>query len=73
MRAVYLTGTQEPDTWVDVGATIERKLDALRCHASQLVETGDGFREFLRPSAEEAGRAAGVHYAESFRRIELGP
>jgi LmbE family N-acetylglucosaminyl deacetylase len=72
VRAVYLTGTQEPDTWVDVGATLERKLDALFCHASQLVETGDWFREFLRTSAEEAGRAAGVRYAESFRRIELG-
>ncbi len=48
------------------------KLDALFCHASQLVETGDWFREFLRTSAEEAGRAAGVHYAESFRRLELG-
>jgi LmbE family N-acetylglucosaminyl deacetylase len=72
VRAVYLTGTQEPDTWVDIGATLERKLDALFCHVSQLVETGDWFREFLRTSAEEAGRAAGVRYAESFRRIDLG-
>ena len=40
--------------------------------ASQLVETGDWFREFLRTSAEEAGRAAGVRYAESFRRLDLG-
>ena len=72
VRAVYLTGTQEPDTWVDIGATLERKLDALFCHASQLVETGDWFREFLRTSAEEAGRAAGVRYAEAFRRLDLG-
>ena len=72
VRAVYLTGTLAPDTWVDIGSTLERKLDALFCHASQLVETGDWFREFLRTSAEEAGRAAGVHYAESFRRLELG-
>jgi len=72
VRAVYLTGTLEPDTWVDIGATLERKLDALFCHASQLVETGDWFREFLRTSAEEAGRAAGVHYAESFRRLDFG-
>ena len=71
VRAVYLSGTQAPDTWVDIGATLERKLDALFCHASQLVETGDWFREFLRTSAEEAGRAAGVRYAESFRRLEL--
>ena len=38
----------------------------------QLTETGDWFRDFLRQSAEDAGRAAGVPYAESFRRITTG-
>ena len=69
---MYLSGTLEPNCWVDIGATLERKIDALFCHASQLAETGDWFREFLRTSAEEAGRAAGVPYAEAFRRIDLG-
>ena len=69
---VYLSGTLEPDCWVDIGATLERKIDALFCHASQLTETGDWFREFLRTSAEEAGAAAGVRYAEAFRKLELG-
>jgi LmbE family N-acetylglucosaminyl deacetylase len=72
VRAVYLSGTLEPNLWVDVGATIERKIEALFCHESQLVETGDWFREFLRESALAAGRAAGVTYAEAFRRILLG-
>jgi LmbE family N-acetylglucosaminyl deacetylase len=71
VRAVYLSGTLEPDTWVDIGTTLERKLDALFCHASQLTETGDWFRSFLRSSAEEAGRAAGVAFAEPFRRLDL--
>jgi LmbE family N-acetylglucosaminyl deacetylase len=72
VATVYLSGTLEPNAWVDITATLERKIEALFCHASQLVETGDWFREFLRTSAEEAGRAAGVRYAESFRRIDLG-
>jgi LmbE family N-acetylglucosaminyl deacetylase len=71
VHSVYLSGTQEPDTWVDIGATLERKIDALFCHKTQLTETGEWFREFLRISAEEAGRAAGVRYAESFRRLDL--
>ncbi|MBM3660889.1 MAG: PIG-L family deacetylase [Actinobacteria bacterium] len=71
VRSVYLSGTLEPDTWVDIGDTLERKIDALFCHASQLAETGEWFREFLRASAEEAGRAAGVPYAEAFRRLDL--
>lgn len=72
VSAVYLTGTLEPNCWVDITDTLERKIDALFCHASQLTETGDWFREFLRTSAEEAGAAAGVPYAEGFRRISFG-
>jgi LmbE family N-acetylglucosaminyl deacetylase len=70
--ALFLSGTFEPNAWVDVGATLERKIEALFCHASQLVETGDWFRDYLRESAIDAGRAAGVQYAEAFRRINVG-
>lgn len=72
VKALYLSGTLEPNLWVDISDTLERKIEALFRHASQLVETGDWFREFLRESAVAAGRAAGVRYAESFRRITFG-
>ncbi len=71
VRALYLSGTFEANVWIDVGATLERKIEALFCHASQLVETGDWFRDFLRETAIDAGRAAGVPFAEAFRRIAL--
>jgi LmbE family N-acetylglucosaminyl deacetylase len=71
-RFVYLSGTFEPNVCIDIAATLERKIEALFCHASQLVETGDWFRDFLRESAIEAGRAVGVQYAEAFRRITIG-
>jgi LmbE family N-acetylglucosaminyl deacetylase len=70
-RAMYLTGTLEPNCSIDITDTLERKIDALFCHASQLIETGEWFREFLRTSAEQAGRAAGVRYAEEFRRLSF--
>jgi len=69
VSAVYLSGTLEPNCWVDIGDDIETKIDALFCHESQLVETGEWFREFLRERAEDGGRAAGVRYAEGFRRL----
>jgi len=72
VRAVYLSATLEPNCWVDIGESLEHKIDALFCHASQLTETGDWFRQFLRERAEEAGRAAGVKYAEGFRRLTVG-
>jgi LmbE family N-acetylglucosaminyl deacetylase len=71
VQTVYLSGTLEPNCWVDISQTLERKIDALFCHASQLTETGEWFRQFLRDRAEEAGREAGVAYAEGFRRLTL--
>ena len=72
VSAVYLSGTLEPNCWVDIGDDIETKIDALFCHQSQLTETGEWFRQFLRDRAEEAGREAGVAYAEGFRRLSFG-
>jgi LmbE family N-acetylglucosaminyl deacetylase len=68
---VYLSGTLEPNCWIDVTATLDRKIDALFCHSSQLVDAGEWFRDFLRERAETDGRAAGVRYAEGFRRLTL--
>jgi LmbE family N-acetylglucosaminyl deacetylase len=70
VQAVYLSGTLEPNTWVDISDTLERKIDALFCHASQLPdEAGEWFRDFLRERAEEAGAAANVKLAEPFRKL----
>ncbi|MBV8385325.1 MAG: PIG-L family deacetylase [Acidimicrobiia bacterium] len=71
VAAVYLSGTMEPDAWIDISDTLDVKVEALFRHASQLTETGEFFRTFLKERAEEAGRAAGVRYAEGFRRLTL--
>lgn len=73
VRAVYLSPTMEPNCFVDIEDSLERKIDALFRHASQLVETGDWFREFLREMAAEGGRFAGIRYAEGFRRLDFSP
>jgi len=72
VRDVYLSGTLEPNCWIDISDTLERKIDGLFCHASQLVNTGDWFRDFLRQRAEDAGTAAGIRYAEPFRKLTFG-
>ena len=68
---IYLSGTVEPNVWIDVSTTIDRKVDAIFCHESQLVDTGEWFREWLRERSGDVGRAVGVAYAESFRRLHL--
>jgi LmbE family N-acetylglucosaminyl deacetylase len=69
VSSVFLSGTLEPNCWVDITDVIDTKIDALFCHASQLVETGEWFREFLRERGEEGGRQIGTRYAEGFRRL----
>jgi LmbE family N-acetylglucosaminyl deacetylase len=66
---VYLSGTLEPNCWIDISAHIERKIDAIFCHESQLEDTGEALRDFLRQRAEHDGRQAGLPYAEPFRRL----
>ena len=68
---VLLSGTLEPNVWVDVTASLDTKIDALLCHASQLDGSEELFRDVLRARAEAEGRAAGVTYAEGFRRLTL--
>ena len=68
---LYLSGTLEPDVWVDVSATIEAKAAAIACHASQIGETGEWLRTAVRARAEESGREAGVALAEGFRLLTL--
>lgn len=73
VRTVYLSGTLEPDCWIDVSDHMETKIDALFCHRSQLSDTGEWFRQALRDQAAEAGRAGGFEYAEAFRRLSFRP
>lgn len=69
---LLLAGTLHPDTWVDIEAHLEAKVAAVRCHASQLGDGADLVPEVVAARAADAGRAAGVRYAEGFRRIALG-
>lgn len=71
--AAYLSGSLEPSVWVDVTSTIDRKIEAVACHISQLADAGDWIASALRDGAEDAGREVGVGYAEPFRRIWLAP
>jgi LmbE family N-acetylglucosaminyl deacetylase len=66
---MYLSGTLEPDVWVDVTSTIDAKANALACHVSQVGEAGEWLREAVRRRAEEAGRIAGVPFAEAYKRL----
>ena len=72
VSTVLLSGTLEPDDWVDVSDTIETKAAAVECHRSQFAGQSGWAGEAVRQRAAEEGRRAGVAYAEGFRRLILG-
>ena len=70
VREVYLMGHAEPDVILDITGTMDRKLEALRCHASQLRDFA-GAEARVRERAADLGKPQGYTYAEAFRSIEL--
>jgi LmbE family N-acetylglucosaminyl deacetylase len=59
----------DADTYVDITETIETKIAALRCHASQIHDWP--VDEWIRARAKERGAERGMEYAESFRTFRL--
>jgi LmbE family N-acetylglucosaminyl deacetylase len=74
---VYVTGAtlEKPNHWEDIGTTVDRKIEALLAHRSQLgPEVGD----WVRMMAKDAGGRAQKHggqdyeYAEEFLKLFTG-
>ncbi|MDQ4034304.1 MAG: PIG-L family deacetylase [Chloroflexota bacterium] len=67
---LFLWSTNEANQLVDIGATMERKVDALRQHASQF-RSFEEIARWVRRRSEELGERAGYRAAEGFRRVTL--
>lgn len=72
VRDIYLSGTLSPDTWIDIARTLERKVEALLCHSSQLGADAELAGEVVRHRAAAAGVEGGLGPAEAFRVLRLG-
>ena len=70
VRRLYLFWPNEPNVRVDVGATLDRKIAALRAHASQIREP-DRLEARIRAWAAEEGEPIGVAAAEALRLIVI--
>lgn len=69
VRKVYIYGNSEPNEWIDITGTIERKIAALKQHASQMGDWDP--TERIKGWNAEVGQEHGMEYAESFRVITL--
>ena len=70
VKRALLFASDQPDFWVDIGGTIERKISALGQHRSQ-VKRWPNWEEWMRKRAQDAGASQGLKYAEAFKRLIL--
>ncbi len=66
---VFITFSERANYYVDITATLDLKIEALRKHASQLGEWDPS--PMVRRWAAESGKKVGFAYAEAFYRITL--
>ncbi|MDQ3688613.1 MAG: PIG-L family deacetylase [Chloroflexota bacterium] len=67
---LFLWSTNEANQLVDIGGTIERKIESLGHHASQF-RSFEEIARWVRRRSEELGERAGYRAAEGFRRVTL--
>ena len=70
VRRLYLFWPNDPTVHVDISATLERKIDALRAHASQIKDPAR-LAERIRAWAAEEGEPIGAAAGEALRLIVI--
>ncbi len=70
VHRLFLFWSNRPGVAVDISATLGRKLDALRAHASQIRQP-ERLEARIREWAREEGEQIGVAAAEAFRVIVI--
>lgn len=70
---LWIAGPAGGPEVVDITSTIDRKIEALTCHVSQVGDDPGGTRDWVRKWTAEIGAQEGFAHAESFRVIRQGP
>lgn len=67
LREIFIMGPGGGPTAIDITTTVDRKIEALRCHASQVGEWD--VEKAIRDSTRDAGEEHGMDHAERFQVI----
>lgn len=70
VREIWLAMPQHPNGWIDIAAHLPRKLAAMRCHRSQIVDW-PAMRAALEASTRLALPDGGIAHRELYHRIRL--
>ena len=73
LRELWIMGPGGGPHVVDISTTIERKIDALMCHRSQVGEDRSRIEGWMRERTAAIGKDSGYAHAESFVVLTGGP
>jgi LmbE family N-acetylglucosaminyl deacetylase len=73
LRELWIMGPGSKPVITDISGTIDRKIDALLCHASQVGDDAEQIARWVRGFCADIGRPAGHAFGESFQVIAQGP
>jgi len=73
LRETWIMGPGAKPIAVDISKTIDRKIDALLCHSSQIGDNRSEIEKWVRRFSSELGEAHGYEHAETFQVIVEGP
>lgn len=68
LEEVYLFGTDQPNQWVDIGATFEQKMAAIAKHHSQ-IDNLRSVTEQMSQCNRQLGASSAYTYAETFKLL----
>lgn len=69
VRDIYYFSTDHPNHWVDISSVIDKKIEAMRCHETQMINFDPD--DFARRRARVAGAEHRFAYAETFHHYVL--
>jgi len=73
VREMWFWGAEDPNFKQDITDTIDMKLDALKCHKSQLGDVPPEMRNRMKEWAKMSAKGEKYELAEAFHRVELRP
>ncbi len=71
VKQVYLVGPEQPDRWLDITSTIDAKIEAIRCHVSQ-VNDMERMEERVRGRHEAVDEYGQTVMREGYRILTIG-
>jgi LmbE family N-acetylglucosaminyl deacetylase len=70
IKEVWFFATHRPNLWINISETIDKKIEALLSHHSQITNEKK-LKKMILKRTQDVGKRKKIKYAESFRKLKL--